>query len=111
MPGCSVDNVNYNGHDIGNIPNIASEEECRNLCQSNQNCKFWTWGKPSYYGQNKVTIKLRCFFKSSDADKREMEGVVSGTKTCNSGKAGCSSRGPQASQFQGQSEDAESDPK
>ena len=63
MPVCTEDNVNYNGNDIGDIPNIASEEECRKLCQSNQNCKFWTWGKPSYNGQglrHVIQVKAGC---------------------------------------------------
>ena len=79
-----MDNINYYGFDLSQ-EKAESAVACRNLCQQDSGCNFWTWGKPTYNGYRGPEIRLKCFLKSSDAGKKALDGVMSGTKLCPEG--------------------------
>jgi len=83
--GCTEDNIDYLGHDIGS-KTVNSESDCGILCLQNPKCNFWTWVKPSYDGRLGHGIRLICHLKSSDAGRVELADVVSGTKGCITGR-------------------------
>ena len=82
--GCTEDNIDYYGFDLSQEM-AESALACRILCQQNSDCNFWTWIKPTYNGVHGPGIRLKCFLKSSEAGKEAMDGVMSGTKLCQTG--------------------------
>ena len=85
VTGCTEDDIDYSGHDISALSNVESASACRNLCQQNSGCNFWTWVKPTYNGQYGTGIRLICHLKSNDAGRVVLEGLLSGTRICTSG--------------------------
>ena len=85
VTGCTEDNIDYAGHDIAAQSNVESASACRNLCQQNSGCNFWTWVKPTYNGRHGAGIRLTCHLKSNDAGRVVLAGLLSGTKICTSG--------------------------
>merc|ERR1719402_2074130 len=53
-------------------------------CQSNSRCEFWTWVKPTYNGGHGTGIRKSCFLKSHIGGITKTQGLISGTKICNS---------------------------
>ena len=80
--GCYEQNTNLNGYDINVQPddeNYAlgsgkrnSNFECQQLCQSMEDCEFFTYDP----------IRNGCFLKTSDRGRSQLEGIVSGPKFC-----------------------------
>ena len=79
---CYEQNTNLNGYDINVQPddeNYAlgsgkrnSNFECQQLCQSTEDCEFFTYNPNRNF----------CFLKTSDRGRSELEGIVSGPKFC-----------------------------
>ena len=70
--------TDYVGNDIGNVGlgnGLAdlTEDSCAAACKVDDDCKFWTLS----------SSWKRCFFKSSDAGRKESNEMVSGIKPCN----------------------------
>ena len=79
---CYERDIDFYGFDLNNQPddkNYAWEDgkrnsplECQKLCQSTKECKAFT-----YYPRNG-----HCWLKTSDSDRREFGGMISGPKHC-----------------------------
>ena len=89
---CILSDVNYNGYDLGNgclEENLEanSKEECRQECEKEQNCEFWTWiedGGDTWTEDGSYNKK--CCLKSKGAGNpeniRDVTGLYSGPKRC-----------------------------
>ena len=79
---CYEQNTNLNGYDINVQPddeNYAlgsgkrnSNFECQQLCQSTEDCEFFTYNPNRNF----------CFLKTSDRGRSQLQGIVSGPKFC-----------------------------
>ena len=74
ISGCTDNGFNYPGNDIVTMPeSVDTEFICQKKCQSNNNCKFWSWSGD----------KL-CFLKDGEAVKGRLKdrAFVSGLVQC-----------------------------
>ena len=55
-------------------------------CQSSATCNYWTWIKPTYDGQQFEPKKCYLMSVNEVSSKVALQGVISGTKICNTGK-------------------------
>jgi len=70
-----MENTDFPGNDISHGRSYQqSWQDCDEHCQHNPVCKYWTWGGSFY-----------CFLKSSDKNKVDMNGLISGSKGCSAG--------------------------
>merc|ERR550519_2383595 len=70
--GClEEDNIDYDGNnDVQRLPNIPSKAQCMSRCQSNGNCEFWTWIKPTYNGIHGTGARRTCHLKSNNGGRK-----------------------------------------
>ncbi|EEY64855.1 uncharacterized protein PITG_16168 [Phytophthora infestans T30-4] len=69
-PTCTlVNNVDYNGNDIGNSPSAAATG-CCDICRGRTGCRVFTWS--NYNGGT-------CWLKSQQGPGTTVAGAVSGT--------------------------------
>ena len=81
---CFEYDTTYWHHDLLSIPNVQNATACKDECQSNPNCKVFT------YVTNEAdwllhTNKKRCYLKKESAvrtDPESRNGVVSGKMSC-----------------------------
>ena len=71
---CFEFDTGYTGNTIKTHNNVKSRMECRALCQTNDDCKAWTFGETNFIGV--------CHLKSSDAGRQSLGGLISGPKVC-----------------------------
>ena len=64
--------IDYYGFGIGAIGNVHTWPKCKELCEKEPKCKYWTFSK---------SLK-KCHFKTSDEDRRESSDLVSGNRGC-----------------------------
>ena len=77
LDSCIEEDTDFLGNLLPGLPvytNVANPTACRTLCQSNSNCKFWTYGLTAHSG--------KCWLKSSDSGRQSYSGLISGQKTC-----------------------------
>ena len=72
VDSCIEYNIDYEGNDVKGIDGVKSRMDCQAHCQTNNNCKGWTWGVTSHH----------CGLKSSDSKRTTYLGVISGPKVC-----------------------------
>ena len=58
-------------NDSSSFENVG-QIECENYCAMAKGCEYWTYHMPS----------LNCFLKSSDTDKANVNGWITGNKAC-----------------------------
>ena len=73
VSGCiKEEDINYNGHDIGQPKKLESHQACIEHCVSVEEGLFWTYS---------FTTKT-CYIKSSDSGRKSLQSVVSGNRAC-----------------------------
>ena len=87
---CILSDVNYHGYDLGNgciDANLEtnSKEVCRQECEKERNCEFWTWISKDPWTEDGIFNK-KCCLKSKGAGQpeniRDVTGLYSGPKRC-----------------------------
>lgn len=63
----------YRSFDIKSDDTTATDEPCRQACQSDTKCRAWTYARPGYTGKG-----ARCFLKSDIKPPRRKPGFTSG---------------------------------
>ena len=73
---CFDHDLDSYGNDIGSaIKNVSSAAACQELCNSNADCKYFTYGVTVYSGN--------CWLKSKKVTPlTSAPGLISGPKTC-----------------------------
>jgi len=72
---CTMEeNADYSGYDLNldtgrNVDRKETAEDCRELCKSNPQCRYFTWKKQS----------KECWLKTSDKGRHRQRGSISGT--------------------------------
>ena len=75
LDSCVENDIDYQGNTIKTYPNTESRMECLNFCQSDDNCKAWTYGVSGEWTGN-------CVLKSSESGRLSYPGLISGPKFC-----------------------------
>ena len=78
LAGCLLESdVTYVGFNIPRSDKeVENQQACAELCASTSGGLFWTY----------IVSQKRCFVKSSDSDRRDKNGRVSGNRDCGLGK-------------------------
>ena len=83
--GCVKKGVGYNGQEIGATQTVDSHEQCKEKCQNEGSCKYWTWKKPTgkcmLFMTKEETIGFQEALGGSDKS-HELGDVVSGPRDC-----------------------------
>ena len=66
--------TDFLGNSIDFRANVANPTACRTLCESNSNCKVWTYGLTAHSG--------KCWLKSTDSGRQSYPGLISGRTNC-----------------------------
>jgi len=82
IPRCEAvyEDTDLPGNDIDSVLNVATAEECRDLCIQNTACTFWTWVGGSYTLNPAIIHK--CHLKNGSPVEASVAGLVSGAATC-----------------------------
>merc|ERR1712232_1066540 len=73
-PGCSAEEGwIYAGNDVQMFSNVASAAACCELCNSNSQCRFWTWSREDSH-------KDLCWIKATREYRINHGGFVSGAR-------------------------------
>eukprot|EP00929_Paragymnodinium_shiwhaense_P002809 TRINITY_DN103105_c0_g1_i1.p1 TRINITY_DN103105_c0_g1~~TRINITY_DN103105_c0_g1_i1.p1 ORF type:complete len:541 (-),score=122.32 TRINITY_DN103105_c0_g1_i1:43-1665(-) len=74
-PGCAAEEGwIYAGNDVQMFSNVASAAACCDLCNSNDQCRFWTWSREDSH-------KDLCWIKATREYRINHGGFVSGART------------------------------
>ena len=71
--GCVEYGIDYAGHDVDNVSNVQSWQDCANHCKNHKTCQYWTWS---------IQCSHKCFLKSSDNGRKSNPGSISGKHDC-----------------------------
>ena len=72
---CFANDQDSYGNDVKHHTGIASAAACQELCNSNVDCKYFTYGSTTHAGN--------CWLKSAKATTLTSKpGLISGPKTC-----------------------------
>ena len=53
------------------------------LCETNIDCKYFTWGNKAYDGVHGTSLRKKCHLKNDKANETEPHvGLISGAKDC-----------------------------
>ena len=68
------------GNDIDSVLDVATSEECQDLCIQNSACTFYTWVDDSYTLNPAIIHK--CHLKNGNSGTASVTGLFSGAATC-----------------------------
>jgi hypothetical protein len=78
--GCQEADFDYKGHEIKEIPKVASAEECNKHCKNTTTCQYYTYFTEKYVLR---AFARSCFLKTSNAGRvYSKAGVISGGINC-----------------------------
>merc|ERR1719500_1263282 len=70
---CVEYGIDYTGYDIDIIYNIYHWSDCAQKCNDHRSCSYWTWVQND---------EKRCILKSSNAGRRKLDAMISGSYDC-----------------------------
>ena len=76
---CPLKGIDYHGYDISLTRNVATWQECSEICKSVSNCLYWSWVDQDYATASRYK---ECFVKTSKAGREIEIGGISGTRNC-----------------------------
>ena len=70
---CVEYGIDYSGYDIDIIYHIYHWSDCAQKCNDHRSCSYWTWVQND---------EKRCILKSSNAGRRKLDAMISGSYDC-----------------------------
>ena len=83
--GCAEEGIGYNGQQIGTPQPAETYDQCRDKCQNEGSCKYWTWKKkPSkvctLFQRKDQTVEMEDALGRDDSFT--LDDIISGPKVC-----------------------------
>ena len=81
---CEYLDTDLPGNDIDATLNVATWEDCSELCSRNRDCTSWTWVADTYTINPKIIRK--CHLKDGNPARSGVTGLISGVAGCKQGQ-------------------------